>query len=32
MALAGASQWLECWPVRLRVTGSIPCQGQIPGL
>ena len=23
-ALAGVAQWIECWPVNQRVTGSIP--------
>ena len=26
-ALAGVAQWIECWPVNQRVTGSIPSQG-----
>ena len=24
--LAGVAQWIECWPVKQRVTGSIPNQ------
>ena len=23
-ALAGVAQWIECWPVKRKVTGSIP--------
>ena len=30
VALAGVAQWIERWPVNLKVTGSIPSQG--PGL
>ena len=26
-ALAGVSQWTECWPVNQRVTSSISSQG-----
>ena len=25
-ALAGEAQWIECWPVNQRVSGSIPSQ------
>ena len=25
-ALAGVAQWIECWPVNQRVTGSIPSK------
>ena len=31
MALDGVAQWIECWPVNQRVTGSIPSQGTGPG-
>ena len=27
LALAGVTQWIECWPENQRVTGSIPSQG-----
>ena len=27
IALAGVAQWIECWPMNQRVTGSIPRQG-----
>ena len=27
LALAGAAQWIECWPMNQRVAGSIPSQG-----
>ena len=27
VALAGMAQWIECWPVNQRVSGSIPSQG-----
>ena len=27
LALADVAQWVECWPVNQRVTGSIPSQG-----
>ena len=27
MGLAGVTQWIECWPVKQRVTGLIPGQG-----
>ena len=36
IALAGVSQWIECWPANQRVAGSIPSQahawvvGQVP--
>ena len=34
-ALAGVAQWIECWPVNWKVTGSIPrhgtCLGYGPG-
>ena len=26
-ALAAVAQWIECWPVNQRVTGSVPRQG-----
>ena len=26
-ALAGIAEWIECWPLNRRVTGSIPSQG-----
>ena len=29
--LAGVAQWIECWPVNRRVTGSIPSQGTCLG-
>ena len=36
LALAGVAQWIECQPVNLRITGSIPsqstCLGCRPGL
>ena len=28
-ALAGVAQWIECWPVNQRVTGSIPSHGML---
>lgn len=31
-ALASVAKWLEHRPVHLRVTGSIPYRGQVPGL
>ena len=30
-ALAGVAQWIVCWPVNLRVAGSIPSQGTCLG-
>ena len=30
-ALAGVAQWMECWPVNQRVSGSIPSQGTCLG-
>ena len=30
-ALAGVAQWIECWPVNQRGTGSIPHQGTCLG-
>ena len=30
-ALEGVAQWIECWPVNLRVAGSIPSQGTYLG-
>ena len=27
----GVAQWIECWPVHQRVTGSIPSQGTCLG-
>ena len=30
-ALAGVAQWIECWPVNQRVTGSIPSLGTCLG-
>ena len=30
-ALAGVSQWTECWPVNQRVAGLIPSQGTFLG-
>ena len=30
-ALAGVAQWIECWPVNQRVSGSIPSQGTCLG-
>ena len=27
LAPAGVAQWIECWPVNQKVTGSIPNQG-----
>ena len=32
LALAGVAQWIECWPVNQRVTGSIPSLGHMPEL
>ena len=29
--LAGAAQWIACWPVNHRVTGSIPSRGTCLG-
>ena len=26
-ALAGVTQWIECWPRNQKVDGLIPCQG-----
>ena len=31
MALDGVAQWIEHWPVNLRVAGSIPSQGTCLG-
>ena len=31
LVLVGMAQWTECWPVNLRVTGSIPSQGTCLG-
>ena len=35
VALAGVAQWIECWPVNQKVSGSIPslstCLGCGPG-
>ena len=31
LALAGVSQWTECWPVNQRVACSIPSQGKCLG-
>ena len=28
LALAGVAQWIECRPVKPKVTGSIPSQGK----
>ena len=25
--LAGVAQWIECWPAKQKVSGSIPSQG-----
>ena len=30
-ALAGVAQWIEYWPVKLGVAGSIPSQGTCLG-
>ena len=30
-ALANVAQWIECWPVNQKVTGSIPHQGTCLG-
>ena len=30
-ALAGVAQWIECWPLSQKVTGSIPSQGTCLG-
>ena len=30
-APAGMAQWIECWPVNQRLTGSIPSQGTYLG-
>ena len=30
-ALAGVSQWIECWPEKQGLTGSIPSQGTHVG-
>ena len=30
-ALAGVAQWIECWPVKQRVTGSFTNQGTSLG-
>ena len=27
LALSGMAQWIECWPVNPKLTGSIPSQG-----
>ena len=27
ITLARVAQWIECWPMNQRVTGSIPSQG-----
>ena len=32
MSLAGVAQWIECWPVNQRVSGSIPSQGTCLGI
>ena len=29
--LAGVAQWIDCWPVNRKVTGSIPRQGTSLG-
>ena len=31
LALAGVTQWIECWPSNQRVTSSIPSQGTYLG-
>ena len=31
IALAGVAQWIECWPVKGKVAGSIPSQGPCLG-
>ena len=31
LALAGVTQWIECWPVNQRVAGLIPSQGTCLG-
>ena len=31
-ALAGVTQWIDCWHANQRVTGSIPSLGHMPGL
>ena len=31
LTLAGASQWIECWPANQRVASSIPSQGTCLG-
>ena len=30
-ALAGVTQWIECWPASHRVAGSTPQSGHTPG-
>ena len=30
-ALVGVAQWIECWPVNQKVTGSIPHEGTCLG-
>ena len=30
-ALAGISQWIECWPANQKFTSSIPSQGACLG-
>ena len=30
-ALAGVAQWMECWPAKQGVAGSIPSQGTCLG-
>ena len=33
VALAGVSQWIECWPANQGASGLIPSQsGRMPGL
>ena len=31
LALGGVAQWIECWPEKQRVTGSIPIHGTCLG-
>ena len=31
VTLAGVAQWIECWPTKQTVTGSIPSQGTCLG-